>query len=229
MVNFTMPKGDRHRNSKPNSTLRLLYWGLVCAGIWFAYLNIQPYEKVVGLLSGRTLNSAFIHIISIIPIVNGIAAIIGKGVTWILGTILWGVIQIIEVLPLVLYNNEKFVQAVISSADSRSRYQVKDGDDPTLKMLKKLYNGLPTSVISNLEILKVFTYTVDFLICITVYSPVASGKFSDFFFVLATGQWGKLDWLNLLLAGVTLFAIEVIVSLIIWVGKLSYAIQESSK
>ncbi len=230
MVNFTMPKQQSgNKNNKPNTWLRLLYWGLVCAGLWFAYLNIQPYERVVGLLSGKTLNGAFVYLISIIPVINGIAAIIGKGVTWILGTILWGVIQIIEVLPLVLYNNESFVQTVISSADSRSKYQLKDTDDPTLLMLKKVYNGLPTSVISNLEMLKVFTYTIDFLICITVYSPVLTGKFSDFFFILATGQWGKLDYTNLALALITLFAIEVIISLIIWVGKLSYAIQESKQ
>lgn len=229
-MNFTMPKQQpRGRGGKPSSWLRILYWGLVVAGFWFAYLNIQPYEKVVGLLSGKTVNGAFVYIISVIPVINGIAAIIGKGVTWILGTILWGVIQIIEVLPLILYNNEKFVQNVISSADSRSRYQIKENDDPTLKTLKKLYNGLPTSVISNLEMLKVFTYTIDFLICITVYSPVKSGNFSDFFFVLATGQWQKLDYGNLVLTFITLFAIEVIAALIIWVGKLSYAIQESSK
>ncbi|MBW4674707.1 MAG: hypothetical protein KME52_11955 [Desmonostoc geniculatum HA4340-LM1] len=224
-----MPKKQGDKSNKPNSLLRILYWGLVAAAIWFAYLNIQPYEKVVALLSGKAVNGAFGYLISVIPIVNGIAAIIGKGITWILGTILWGIIQIIEVLPLILYSNEKFVQTVISSADSRSQYHLKENDDPTLKMLKKAYNKLPTSVISNLEILKVFTYTIDFLICITVYSPVASGKFSDFFFILATGQWGKLDYGNLALAFVTLFAIEVIISLIIWVGKLSYAIQESSK
>lgn len=225
-----MPNQDSKRNkSKPNTWLRLLYWGLVAASFWFAYLNIQPYEKVVSLLSGKTLNGAFLYLISAIPVVNGIAAIVGKGITWILGTVLWGVIQIIEVLPLILYNHEKFVQTVITSADSRSKYQLSENDDPTLKALKKTYNALPTSVISNLEMLKVFTYTIDFLICITVYSPVASGKFSDFFFILATGQWGKLDYGNLALAFITLFAIEVIISLIIWVGKLSYAIQESSK
>lgn len=230
MVNFSMPKREgKGRGSKPNTWLRVLYWCLVLAGIWFAYLNIQPYEKVVSLLSGKTVNSAFLAVISAIPIINGIAATIGKGITWILGTILWGIIQIIEVLPLILYNHEKFVQNMIASADSRSRYQLKEGDDPTLKMLKRVYNGLPTSVVSNLEFLKVFTYTLDFLICITVYSPVASGKFTDFFFILATGQWNKLDYGNLALAIVTLFAIEIIAALIIWVGKLSYAVQESTK
>jgi hypothetical protein len=42
-MNFTMPK--RENGQKTNPWLRLLYWGLVIAGIWFAYLNIQPYER----------------------------------------------------------------------------------------------------------------------------------------------------------------------------------------
>ncbi|MBN3924608.1 hypothetical protein [Nostoc sp. NMS4] len=181
----------------------------------------------VRFLSGKAINQAFFYLISVIPIVNGIANFLGQGITWILGTLLWGVIQIIEVLPLILYNHEGFMQQVISNVDSRSRYEIKQSDDPTLAMLKRTYNALPISVVSNLERLKIVTYTVDFLICITVYSPVASGKFSDFFWYLGTGQWNKFDYANLSLALITLFAIEVIVSLIIWVGKLSYAIKET--
>jgi hypothetical protein len=218
-------------NSKkvPVQWLRILYWGLVLTGVYFAYLNIQPYEQAVRFLSGKVVNQAFMYLISVIPIINGIAAFLSAGVTWILGTLLWGVIQITEVLPLILYNHEGFMQQVISNVDSRSKYQVKDGDDPTLAMLKRTYNALPISVVSNLERLKIMTYTIDFLICITVYSPVPSGKFSDFFWFIATGQWGKLDYGNLALALTTLFAIEIIISLIIWVGKLSYAIKASSK
>ncbi|MBG1258639.1 hypothetical protein F8S20_05515 [Nostoc sp. BAE] len=222
-MNFTMPK--RENGQKTNSWLRLLYWGLVIAGIWFAYLNIQPYERAVSFLGGKATSSAFISLVAAIPLINGIAAIFSKSLSWILGAILWAVIQIIEVLPLILYNNEKFIQKIVGEADGRSRYQEKDTDDPTLKMLKRTYNHLPISVVSNLEVLKIFTYTVDFLICLTVYSPVSSGKISDLIFILATGQWGKLDYGNLALALITLFAIEVIVSLIIWVGKLSYAIK----
>lgn len=229
-MNFTWPgKNKTSRKPKPNTLLRVLYWGLVVSAFYFAYLNIQPYERAVTFLGGKTVNAAFASLIAVIPVINGIAAIFAKSITWILGTILWGVIQIVEVLPLVLYNHEKFVSTIIASADTRSKYAEKETDDPTLLMLKRTYNSLPTSVISNLETLKIFTYTIDFLICIAVYSPVASGKFSDFFFILATGQWGKLDYGNLALAIITLFAIEVIISLIIWVGKLSYAIQESSK
>jgi hypothetical protein len=133
------------------------------------------------------------------------------------------------VLPLILYSHEGFIQQIISDVDSRSKYQVKDDDDPTLSMLKRTYNALPLSVISNLERLKIVTYTIDFLICISVYSPVASGKFSDFFWFLASGQFNKFDYGNLALVFITLFAIELILSLIIWVGKLSYAIKATTK
>lgn len=216
------------KKSSPHFWLKTLYWGLVVSGFYFAYLNIQPYAVAVSFLSGKTINSAFLYLVSVIPIINGIAAFIGKGITWILGAVLWGVIQIIEVLPLILYNHEGFMKEVISSAESRHKYAVKEDDDPTLTMLKKTYNALPVSVVSNLEILKIITYTVDFLICTTVYSPVASGKFSDFFWVLITGQWGRLDYGNLALALLTLFAIEIIIALIIWVGKLAYTVKSSS-
>lgn len=225
------PSGGGRTSGKksPHLWLRVLYWGLVGAAIYFAYLNIAPYVRAVEFLGGKTVSQAFIYLISVIPIVNGIASIIGRGITWILGAMLWGVIQIIEVLPLILYSHEGFMQQVISATDSRSKYQVKDDDDPTLAMLKRTYNALPISIVSNLETLKIATYTVDFLICITVYSPVASGNFFDFFWILATGQWGKLDYANLALAIITLLAVEVIISLIVWVGKLSYAIKEGSK
>ncbi|NEU77492.1 hypothetical protein PI95_034825 [Hassallia byssoidea VB512170] len=217
------------KNKIPQEWLKILYWGLVLSSIYFAYLNIQPYEQAVRFLSGKVVNQSFIYLVSVIPIINGIANFIGKGVTWILGTLLWVIIQIIEVLPLVLYSHEGFIQQVISEADSRSKYEVKDTDDPTLAMLKRTYNAFPVSLVSNLERLKIVTYTVDFLICITVYSPVSSGKFSDFFWFVGSGQWNKLNYGNLALTLVTLFAIEIILGLIIWVGKLSYAIKAASK
>ncbi|MBW4568062.1 MAG: hypothetical protein KME31_08565 [Tolypothrix carrinoi HA7290-LM1] len=228
-ANSSTGRKSSRQSQTSQKWLRILYWGLVLSGIYFAYLNIQPYEQAVRFLSGKVVNQAFIYLVSVIPIVNGIANFIGRGVTWILGTLLWGVIQIIEVLPIILYNHEGFIQQIVGDADSRSKYQIKEDEDPTLAMLKRTYNALPISIVSNLERLKIVTYVIDFLVCITVYSPVASGKFSDFFWFVGSGQWNKIDFGNLALALVTLFAIEIILGLIIWVGKLSYAIKAASK
>lgn len=210
-----------------NIWLRALYWGLVLTAIYFAYLNIAPYEKAVSFLSGQVVNKSFLAVIAWIPIINGIAAALGRGITWILGAILWSVIQIIEVIPLILYNHEGFLRSYIRAADNAGRMSINSDDDPTLRMLKKTYNTLPTSVITNLEYLKIGTYVADFLICLTVYSPVKSAKFSDFVFIITTGQWGKIDYANLCSALITLFAMEIIISLIIWVGKLTYVVRQT--
>jgi hypothetical protein len=219
-------KGSKSKNAV--KWLKVLYWCLVISGIWFAFLNVAPYAKAVGMLSSKNVNSAFITFVGFIPIIGRLLLALGTGVQWLLGLALWGVIQIIEVLPVILYNHQDFLSTMIKNADSHSKHSIKEDDDPALKMLKKTYNALPVSIVSNLETLKLITYTVDFCICTTVYAPVRSGKLSDFLWVLGTGQWNKLQWDNLLLAFITLFAIEVIVQLILWVGKLAYQIKQSS-
>jgi hypothetical protein len=219
------------KTAKPNglssthSWLKLLYWCLVISGIWFAFLNISPYAQSVGILSGKNINNAFLSLVKAIPILGGIALSLGTGIQWLLGTALWGVIQLIEILPLILYNHEDFLSSMIKSADTHAKHSIKEEDDPTLKMLKKIYNALPVSIVSNLEVLKIVTYTIDFCICTVVYSPVKSGKFTDFLWIASTGQFNKIQWDNILLALITLFAIEVIVQMIIWVGKLTYQIK----
>lgn len=221
--------GAKAKKKVPAKWLRILYWLLVVAGVYFAFLNISPYAKAVSFLGSQAIDKAFIQLISVIPIINGLANTLGMGVTWILGFVLWAVVQIIELLPIILFNHEGFMKSIIGQADSRSRYTEKETDDPTLKYMKRFYNAMPTSMIRNLERLRIGVYVLDFLICFTVYSPVASGKIQDFFWIIATGQWDKINYGNLMLAAITLFAVELIVSLIIWVGKLAFAYNESTK
>lgn len=222
-------QGSASKTKVPTKWLRVLYWLLVVSGVYFAFLNVAPYAKAVGFLGVKAVDEAFIRLVSIIPIVNGLASIFGMGITWILGFVLWGIVQIIELLPIVLYNHEGFMSTLIGQADTRARYTEKETDDPTLKQMKRIYNAMPTSMIRNLERLRIATYVLDFLICFTVYSPVASGKITDFFWILGTGQWNQINYGNLLLAAITLFAVELIVSLIIWVGKLAYSYNELAK
>ena len=205
---------------QPKTALKVLYWSLVVAGAGFAYMNISPYQKASVFI----LNGLLKWVVSNISGNPGVLLVFL--LSWGLGIALWLIIQIIEVLPLILFNHAGFLSFFIGASQGHQRYQVSENDDPTLKLLKRTYNALPTSVISNLETLKVFTYVVDFCICLTVYSPVKSGKVTDFIFYLSTGQWTRIQWDNVLLALATLFAIEIIISLIIWVGKLAFAFKK---
>lgn len=225
--------GDRgHKTKRKQATnpwLFFLYWTLVLVAIYFCFFNIQPYESVVTFLGGKVLANRFFQIISYIPIINGIAAIFLKSTTWAIAALLWAPIQIVEILPLILRSHAKFMAYIISSADSHKRYKVADDDDPVLASLKRTFNALPTSMISNLEYLRAGAYVIEFCVAIFEYPPTANSKITDLFFVLATGQFNKLDYANLFSIAITLFIVEILVVMIIWTGKMAYAFRESMR
>jgi hypothetical protein len=192
-------------------------------------MNINPYVVAIKMVAPQIQTADFMRLMSYIPIINGIANAIGESIYWIIGAIFWGIIQLIEILPIILYQHGGFLKEVLSGAESHQNYAVKDGDDPTLKALKATYNLLPIAFIKNLDRLRVFTYTVDALVCLSVYSPVDTGKLQDFFWVIATGQWNRINYMNLVLSFFTLFAIEAILYLILNVGKLAFTAKKAMR
>ncbi|MEO1430265.1 MAG: hypothetical protein AAFV71_14615 [Cyanobacteria bacterium J06633_8] len=213
----------------PKTWFKILYFLLVAAGLYFAFMNINPYVVAIKMIAPQLETADFMRLMSFIPIINGVANAIGQSIYWIIGAIFWGCIQLIEVTPIVLYQHGGFLKEVIGNAEASSQYQIKDGDDPTLKALKAAYNLLPIGFIKNLDRLRVFTYTVDALVCLSVYSPVDTGKLHDFFWVITTGQWQRINYQNLVLSFFTLFAIEAILYLILNVGKLAFAVRKASR
>lgn len=220
---------SKSNSSIPRIWFKVLYFLLLAAGLYFAYMNINPYVVAIKMLAPQLQNSDFLGLLSKIPIINGLANTIGQSIYWIIGAIFWGCIQLIEVLPIILYQHGGFLKAVIGGADAHNSYQAKDSDDPTLKALKATYNLLPIAFIKNLDRLRVFTYTVDAFICLAVYSPVDTGKLQDFFWVIATGQWNRINYMNLGLSFFTLFAIEAILYLILNVGKLAFTAKKAMR
>jgi len=217
------------KSAVPKTWFKFLYFLLVAAGLYFAFMNINPYVVAIKMIAPQLETADFMRLVSFIPIINGIANAIGQSIYWIIGAVFWGCIQLIEITPIILYQHGGFLKEVISGAESTSQYQVKDGDDPTLKALKAAYNLLPIAFIKNLDRLRVFTYTVDAFVCLSVYSPVDTGKLQDFFWVIATGQFQRINYQNLILSFFTLFAIEAILYLILNVGKLAFTVRKASR
>ena len=175
----------------------------------------------------KFLDRFLLRFLASIPIINAIASAGGGIVSLICGIALWGVFQLIEVLPVVLYNHAGFLEEVIADAESGRKYATKYDEDPTVRGLKEIYNRLPVAFLENLAKVRAIAYALDFCICFWNYSPVRSGRIGDFFYVLATGQWKKIDWSNLLLALTTLFGVEVAVMLLLWVGKLAFTMKRA--
>lgn len=211
----------------PKTWFRILWFFILLSMVVIAVVNVKPYVDAAQQLGVTIVDAGLVRLISFIPIVNAIAQTLGVGVAWVIGTILWGMFQLIEVMPVILYNHPSFLHEVIREAETTTKYAIKDNDDPTVANLKKVYNKLPVAFLENLSKIRLAAYVVDFCICFWRYSPVASGKITDFFYYVMTGQFNKINTNNLMLALITLFGVEIGLNLLLWVGKLAWTYRKA--
>ncbi|MBD1925772.1 hypothetical protein H6F74_05675 [Trichocoleus sp. FACHB-90] len=182
---------------------------------------MHPYAAIARIAMSETIDSALVQFIARIPLVNGIAAMIGSILHWFIGVILWMIIQTVEVLPIVLRRDRAFMRTLITHSDSSEKFDITEDDEPTLAALKAWYNQFPSLTIARARTAALFVYAIDFCICLLVYPP-APGGFRNFVFLMSTGQYGRLDWQNIVMLLLTLFAIEGIVRLLFWLGQIAY-------
>ncbi|AHJ28575.1 hypothetical protein NSP_22430 [Nodularia spumigena CCY9414] len=203
--------------------MKILYWFAVAVGLWFAFLNIQPYAEVVKIATeiGIVKDNALLQLVNTIPIINGLARTIGLAFHWFVGLIVWVTIQTIEVFPVILKRDRVFMKTIIKELQSSEKFAERDGDDPTLIALKRWYNNFPTLTITKARTLSLFVYAVDFLICTVVYPPV-NGGFGRLMFILVSGQWNQIIWANVFLLLATLFGVELIIRFLFWLGEIAY-------
>lgn len=192
---------------------------LIALGVYFAVLNISPYEKVIGLMTQSIRDSLIAQFLTTIPLLGWVVAGFGKTAIWAVAAMAWFIIQVIEVLPLVVFSDDRLLLTIIQEGD-RKGYQINDSDDPMLKGIKRIYNRIPLMIVRNLKFAQIFTYTLDFILIMLVYPPI-NGNASDFMFVLAVGDLGAINWLNIFMGFTTLFAVEIIVILLIYASRLN--------
>lgn len=190
-----------------------LYTLLLVLFAYFSLLNIAPYQVAIEKLS--TPIQGFLAG-GIFPTPGWVGAVISFGVA----TLLWGGIQLVELLPLLIKEDHRFLEVLIRTSSTNHRFDLNKGDDPVLAGLKRVYNRIPLRLIRNLYRMQVFTYCVDFMVVITVYPPAAT--FSQFIRSLIFGQFESINWLNLALSGVTLFSVEILVLGLIYSHRLNW-------
>ncbi|MBD2092564.1 hypothetical protein H6F67_22200 [Microcoleus sp. FACHB-1515] len=201
--------------------VRVLYWLVIIAALWFAYLNINPYAQAVRYIMDGTLDRTFFGWLLQLPIVGNLLNFFALGAHWLIGLILWAVIQTIECFPIVLKHDRSFQRAIINDSDRNQQYAISEDDDPAVQWLKRWYNRFPTLTIRKARNLALFAYTADFLICLSVYPPVDGGV-SQFLFVVATGQFQLINWSNVALMMTTLFAFEAIVHMLFFLAHITW-------
>ncbi|BAY78748.1 hypothetical protein NIES25_52250 [Nostoc linckia NIES-25] len=219
----------KHNTLSASTLVNALYWVVVCLVLFFMYLNIQPYAIAIKLITGNGISHSFIiNLILDIQIIGAILGLFIYGFNWIIGFLLWAAIQTIQLFPIVLRRDRRFMQSVISECDSHSKYQIKENDDPALKALKRWYNSFPVLTISRARTAGLFAYVVDFLICMIVYPPVKGG-FSDLMFIITTGQFNKIDWTNVVMLLLTIYIVEICVKFLFWLAQIKFYFRMSQK
>jgi hypothetical protein len=189
------------RKDPARTLLNIFVLCLMMAGMWFVCLNIAPYVKFVESFSRQVLRFG-----------NDPVA---KGILFSFGCSLWAILQFLQLFPILLFSNEKFMKTLIDKSDKRQKVVLKETDEPIVSKLKTAYNALPTSFVANLEKWCVISYLLDFYINCTINSPIRGG-FEVIGDMLLYGRFELLNWANILLNIQTIFAVEFIILMLIW-------------
>ncbi|MBD2168618.1 hypothetical protein H6G04_30015 [Calothrix membranacea FACHB-236] len=197
-----------------------------CCGVllicWFAYLNVSPYALIAKTLGGKVIDSAFIEMMSNLPLIGVIVKAIGGASHWLIGFVAWAIIQTIECYPLFLKHHRGYLKAVLDEVSSDTQYAVSEREDPSIKALKKWFNAFPLLSIRGARNAANFTYVIDLFVCLSIYPPIDGGGLK-FLFILLTGQFQLIDWANVCFLVVTLFAVEVLLKLLFqWAQTIRY-------
>lgn len=197
--------------------IAVLYVFLFIGVFFVALWNIGPYEVAVRFIASRFGTSALVPFLLTLPVIGWLLSGIGYLIFWIVGAVVWAIIQLIELLPIIMTYNPGYVRNVLQEQEAHESLRPDKNDPGVVRYLKKFYNQFPMRFLVIARRLRVWVYVLDMLIVMMVYPPVREGGIGRFFFLLATGQWGQFDWVNIILMFVTLFAMEAVVKLLLTV------------
>lgn len=213
----------------PSRLLKVIYWLCVVVLLVFCWFNIRPYALAIKHVFTDQIHLGLPAIITTPLYATPIGALFRiafSNFNWLLGAALWAIIQSIEILPIVIEKNKAFLRTVIQESGNIQTFEISPNDDPALAALKRLFNKLPAEILKDARNFAYFIYVVDFCVVFSVYPP-CSGGFTRLGLILATGQWSKLDYSNLVAMAVTLFGVEILVRLIFWVGQFAYYMRKT--
>ncbi len=203
------------RRSLAKTATTLFYWLCIGAAITLALWNLQPYLR----LSQWALATVF-----------GVEDTGGWGliqsrliamVGFLMGAILWAVLQMAESYPILLRHDRRVLRQAAMEADQADQLPIRKGDDPALVQIKIWYNSLPLSGIRMASRAALMAYGMDGVICVSQYPPVEGG-IGRLFFVLITGQWGLINWANAGLIVALMFGFQAILKAVLWLGRQAY-------
>lgn len=212
------PSGIDDRERKMLNVLRFC----LLAGMGYFILgNIRPYINFADQALFQWKDTGIFGFVAALPVIGwlltGGFAIVG----FVIGTILWAILQLLELLPTALNDSPGFILAILTRITTWRKLTVSSGESQVARQLKERYNAIPESTIETVNLTRAAAYLLDAVICFTFYTPVEGG-WGNLQTMLLTSDWSylKLDQCGYIL--VTLFAVEALY----WAYKLVTGILE---
>jgi hypothetical protein len=208
-------------DSRERKMLNVLRFCLLAGMGYFILGNIRPYIGFSDSLLFQWRDTEIFAYVAALPIIGwlltGGVAIVG----FVVGTILWAILQLCELLPTVLNDSPGFILAVLIRIKTWRKLEVKGKDSKVATQLKERYNAIPEATIERANLARACAYLLDGAICFAFYSPIEGG-WTNLQTMLLTGDWSYLRIDQVAYILITLFAVEVLY----WAYKLVTGIVE---
>ncbi len=225
--------GGNKKKRKPVGLLQILIYLLYAGGgaaiVWFASMNIAPYKALLSNAGVEMAKNGFMAFLMWLPLVGNILRFLGNATVWIGAMLIWLPIQIVEVLPGVLWRSPQFLSAVIAANDSNGYVALKDNDGMAVKSAKRALNNFIDSFLKNLWLYCIGAYLLDLAICAWYYPLIPGASWDKTVTLLMLGQWRRISTTNLFGIISTLFAVEIVIHVLITVWMLHKFIRGSAK
>lgn len=183
-------------------------------------LNLQPYMQMARWLIEVIAYIPLINILTIIPIVSGIVALISRVIADVFGIALWGIIQLAEILPHWIKGDLDVLNSLIRGIEAIAPQAIKNGDTETVAKLKQDYNQAPKKWLSTAGTIASVAYVVDFALCALRFPPYKGG-FQTFWEDIQIGvsSLDNVDWANLGNLLATMLGFEMVILFAVWLAR----------
>ena len=205
-------KSAQSKGDRKSFVIILLRIFLFVVGGFVIWLNIMPYmDGVTKLLDGAGMHP-LIQFFARLPVIGWIINTLHSIATSLIGIALWGVFQLLELLPLLMMGSQKQIRQVIAGLSQIKSLPINNDDPEFIRRLTVKHNRLPAEWVSNAKKAASIVYIVDAAFCLWYYPPLKT----DLSLWLMAPSMSDVDFKNLILAAATLVAVELVVSCWLW-------------
>ncbi|PZV06622.1 MAG: hypothetical protein DCF22_23410 [Leptolyngbya sp.] len=194
------------------SLLLLIYCFLLGSLVALAlFWNVQPFITFIKVIATKVDFAEISRFLFSLPGIGGFFLWVANFYAALLGSMLYAIFQVIELTPYFYRRNPVRMRQTIAAWKNWATFKVTRHDPRAVRSLKRSYNEHPLKLYKNLSTARNVVYAFELVVCFIAEPPVKDGNPFTFLGYLITLQFGKIDWLNVLLMLSVLFLVDGLV------------------